>query len=137
MDGQGKVLIVDDHRALAENLAEIVELAGYDAIAVESAEAALDCLDGEPIVAVITDYRLPGRTGAELIEELRRRGKGFPVFVMSAFADVDTVAYACKAGARDVVDKPIEIGHILSFVAELRLDSRASPRAGAGAGSGA
>ena len=74
----GKILIVDDHIDLAENLAEILENAGYETVVADSAEAALDRLERKDIGALITDYRLPGRNGAELIAELRRRGDRIP-----------------------------------------------------------
>jgi DNA-binding response OmpR family regulator len=115
----GKILVVDDHRDLAENLAEILEGAGYQAIVAESAEAALACLEHETVVALITDYRLPGRSGAELIKELRRRGNAMPAIVMSAFTDDDTIAIARTAGARDVLPKPIELSRLFSFVTDL------------------
>jgi DNA-binding NtrC family response regulator len=115
----GKILVVDDHRDLAENLAEILEGAGYEAIVAESAEAALTQLEHEEVAALITDYRLPGRTGAELIKELRRRGKDMPAIVMSAFTDDDTIAISRSAGALDVLAKPVELGRLFSFVTDL------------------
>jgi DNA-binding NtrC family response regulator len=116
---QGKILVVDDHRDLAENLAEILEGAGYEAIVADSAEAALAHLEHEQVVALITDYRLPGRTGAELIKELRHRGNAIPAIVMSAFTDDETIAIARKAGAMDVLPKPVELTRLFSFVSDL------------------
>jgi DNA-binding response OmpR family regulator len=118
----GKILVVDDHRDLAENLAEILEGAGFEAIVAESAEAALACLEHETVVGLVTDYRLPGRSGAELIKELRRRGNRVPAIVMSAFTDDDTIATARTAGASDVLPKPVELARLFSFVSDLSVN---------------
>jgi DNA-binding NtrC family response regulator len=92
----GKILIVDDHVDLADNLAEILENAGYQTVVADSAEAALDRLERNDVAALITDYRLPGLNGAELIVELRRRGLTIPAVVMSAFTDDRTIDKATQ-----------------------------------------
>jgi DNA-binding NtrC family response regulator len=116
----GKILVVDDHVDLAENIAEVLAGAGYETMVAASAEAALARMESEPVVALITDYRLPGRNGAELIRELRRRGNDIPVLVMSAFTDEDTIESARSAGAVDVLAKPVELERLISLVASLQ-----------------
>jgi DNA-binding NtrC family response regulator len=112
----GKILIVDDHIDLAENLAEILENAGYETVVADSAEAALDRLDRKDIGALITDYRLPGRNGAELIAEVRRRGERIPAVVISAFTDDATIDLASRAGAMEVMAKPVDLPRLLGLV---------------------
>ncbi len=112
----GKILIVDDHIDLAENLAEILENAGYQTVIADSAEAALDRLERKDVAALITDYRLPGRNGAELIAELRRRGDRIPALVMSAFTDDATIELASRAGALEVMAKPVDLARMLHLV---------------------
>jgi DNA-binding response OmpR family regulator len=62
---------------------------------------------------------LPGKTGAELIKELRRRDNQMPAIVMSAFTDDDTIAIARKAGAREVLAKPVDLGLLFALMKEL------------------
>jgi DNA-binding NtrC family response regulator len=111
-----RVLVVDDHLDLAENIAEILEGAGFRTAVAGSAEEALERLESGDIAALITDFRLPGRSGAELIAELRRRGSSLPAVVMSAYTDDDTIASARQAGATEVLSKPVEIPRLMSLV---------------------
>lgn len=115
----GKVLVVDDHVHLAENLAEILEGGGHQVLVAHSAEAALQILAQGDVVALITDYRLPGMSGAALIAELRRQGSSIPALVISAFNDDDTIAQARAAGAFEVLTKPVQIDRLLSLVADM------------------
>jgi two-component system, response regulator PdtaR len=118
----GKILVVDDHVDLADNLAEILENAGYQAVVADSAEAALDRLERNDIAALITDYRLPGLNGAELILEIRRRGSPIPAVVMSAFTDDQTIDRASRAGALEVLPKPLDLPHLFQVAKALGRD---------------
>jgi DNA-binding response OmpR family regulator len=120
----GVVLIVDDHVHLAENLAEILESEGYQVDVADSAEAALARIEKGGVVALITDFRLPGMTGAGLIAKLRVGGCDVPALVMSAFTDDETIATARAAGAFDVLAKPIEIERLLALVDAMGSDER-------------
>jgi CheY-like chemotaxis protein len=115
MEG-ARILVVDDHAHLAENIAEILENEGYQTRVAISAEQALDTLDRDEIHALITDYRLPGLTGAQLIREMRLRGSQIPAVVMSAYSDEETIAVARAAGAREVLTKPVVIVQLLGLV---------------------
>jgi CheY-like chemotaxis protein len=116
-----RILVVDDHVYLAENIAEILEGEGYQTRVALSAEQALDTLDRDEIHALITDYRLPGRNGAQLIGEIRRRGRQIPAVVMSAYSDEATMAAARAAGALEVMTKPVGIPQLLGLMASLRI----------------
>jgi DNA-binding response OmpR family regulator len=118
----GKVLVVDDHVDLAENIAEVLDGGGYDVITAGSAEEALVLLERGDVAALVTDYRLPGRNGAELIQEVRRRGSDIPALVMSAFTDDDTIEASRAAGAADVLAKPVPLDRLLSLMNTLGSD---------------
>jgi CheY-like chemotaxis protein len=127
----GRILIVDDHVELAENLAEILEGAGYLTTVAASAEAGLEAVGRGDVLAVVTDYRLPGMNGAQLIAELRRRGILIPAVMISAFADDQAIARATAAAlqnerwtAQDPSlieaaqwEKPVEVEQLLTWVA--------------------
>jgi two-component system response regulator (stage 0 sporulation protein F) len=114
-----RILVVDDHLDLAENIAEILQGAGYETAVAGSAEAALERIGEGDIAALITDFRLPGRNGAELIAELRRRGNDIPAVVMSAYTDEDTIDTAEQAGATEVLAKPVPIPRLMALVEAL------------------
>ena len=109
----GIILVVDDHAALAENLAEILADAGYQTAWTDSAESALQTIERGGVAALITDYRLPGLNGAQLIAEIRKRGIGIPAVVMSAHTDLETIGFAESAGALRVLPKPVDRRQLL------------------------
>ncbi len=118
VDSRLRLLIVDDHVDLAENLAEILADAGYEADIAETAEQALERLSEVEYQGVITDFRLPGRSGVELLVELRQAGHQLPVVMVSAFADSEVVAEAEQVGALDVLSKPVDFDRLFALVAE-------------------
>lgn len=115
----GTILVVDDHVALAENLAEILGDVGYQTAWTDSAESALDTVGRGGIAALITDYRLPGLNGAQLIAELRRRGIDIPAVVMSAHTDQETIGSSETAGALEVFPKPVDVAQLMRMVEAL------------------
>ena len=114
-----RILLVEDDRDLAENLAEILVDLGYEVALAESAEKALELVQAGSFQSIITDFRLPGRNGIELIQELRAAGIAVPVVVVSAFMDHRMAERAELAGALDVVVKPVNLEHLLGILAEL------------------
>ncbi|MDX2019553.1 MAG: response regulator [Deltaproteobacteria bacterium] len=114
-----RILVVDDHTELAENLAEILDGEGYLAAVAESAEAALARVPVDEFHALITDFRLPGKSGPELITALHQLGYGFPSLVVSAFTDPQTIAQAHEAGANAVLPKPVDIKALLAALQQV------------------
>ncbi|HET9958149.1 MAG TPA: response regulator, partial [Polyangiaceae bacterium] len=74
-----RLLIVEDDPDLAENLVELCEAQGFCADVSPSAEKAMDRVGCQPYRGIISDYRLPGQSGVELISALRRSGYALPV----------------------------------------------------------
>ena len=114
-----RILVVDDHIELAENIAEILDAAGYATAVAASAEAALARMPSDSFDALVTDYRLPGLSGADLLSALTRQGIALPAVVMSAYTDPDTIATARSAGAHAVLAKPIDIEGLLRALSEI------------------
>jgi DNA-binding NtrC family response regulator len=104
-----RILIVDDNVGLAENIAEILSMDGHVTFVAASAEEALaDALSPSPDV-VVTDYRLPGISGAMLLRRLSAQGLRLRTIVMSAFTDDKTIEDAHSVGA-EFVPKPLDFG---------------------------
>ena len=110
---RGRILVVDDQVALAENIAEVLESVGFQTEVAASAEAAIARVRQGGITAVITDFKLPGLTGAELINELRRAGERIPALVMSAYTDERTIQAAQAAGAWLFLPKPVPLAQLM------------------------
>ena len=110
---RGCVLVVDDQIGLAENIAEILQGVGFQTEVAGSAEEGLARVAKGGISAVVTDFKLPGASGAQMIEELRRRGEGMPVLMMSAYTDEGTIGQSRAAGAWLFLPKPVPLSTLL------------------------
>jgi DNA-binding response OmpR family regulator len=100
------VLVVDDNLSLAENLAEVLVLGGDAAVVATSAGAALVEAVARPPDVVVTDFRLPDMSGAQLVSRLRAAGVQAQAIVISAHTDDETITAARDAGATFVA-KPV------------------------------
>ena len=137
-----RILIVDDENRYAAVLARTLAYEGFDQVeTAESAEEALRIIASAPFDLVITDLRLPRRSGLELMGEVRRRHPATAFVLMTAFADVATARDALKGGALDYLVKPFDTRELVALVrqAEARhLEARpAAPAAPAASASGA
>ncbi len=116
MSGDLIVHVVDDDDALRDSIAFLLSSADLAARTYASAQALLDCVaDIEP-GCIITDIRMPGMNGLELVEELKRRGVGLPAIVLTGHADVGLAVAAMKAGVADFLEKPINDEALLRSV---------------------
>ncbi len=102
-----RVLLVDDEDSLRLALKTYLRKQGWEVTAVGSVDEALAHLERDPAEYVVTDVRMPGgRSGMELLTEVRRRWSGTTVLVMSAYGSHDDALAAIKAGAQDYLTKP-------------------------------
>src|SRR6202140_4055749 len=106
------ILIVDDE-AVARRLVEnMVQKCGYDAIVVDSGDAAVATLtapDAPVIDAMVLDLVMPGLDGMGVLAKIRDAGLNVPVIVQTAHGGIDNVVSAMRAGAHDFVVKPVGI----------------------------
>src|SRR5262245_13235584 len=108
MTATRELLIVDDDDALRGMLRELFQDAGYRVWDAPSAEDALELTRDHELDAVLSDVNMPGRSGIELVGELRRVRYDTPVVLMTAFASVSSAVEAMRAGAFDYITKPFE-----------------------------
>ena len=111
-----EILIVEDDRDLAENLAELLEGRGYATTIAGSAERALELVGTRAFSGIITDFRLPGLDGIEFIEALRKLDAKLPVAVVSAFMDERMAEAAQAAGALEVLHKPVKFDRLFELL---------------------
>lgn len=114
----GKVLLVEDDRALREALADTLELAGHDYCAVASGEEALKVVAQGAFSLVVSDVNMPGMDGHQLLAVLRERYPQLPVLLMTAYGAVERAVDAMRQGAVDYLVKPFEPGALLALVSK-------------------
>jgi two-component system, LuxR family, response regulator FixJ len=116
MPGSSVVHVIDDDEALRESLAFLLGTAHLEVRTYESATAFLDALPRAEPGCVITDVRMPGHSGVELLRRLKGLEAAFPVIVITGHGDVPLAVEAMKLGAADFFEKPFEDDALLAAV---------------------
>jgi len=111
------IFIVDDDLSVRRSLARLLMSAGYDVVACATAEEFL-ALDVARPACLVTDVRMPGMTGLDLLEALRSSGRDLPIILSSGDADAATAAQASARGAFRFVSKPFEPDELLGALEE-------------------
>jgi two-component system response regulator FixJ len=111
------VFIVDDDPAIRDSLVLMLRGAGFRARAFASADDFLENLPADKSACIISDVRMPGLQGPELIQKLKEvRGARWPVIVITGHADVPLAVQLMKAGVVDFIEKPFDPEQILTCV---------------------
>ena len=110
-----RILVADDEEGIRTFLAEVLELDDHDVHQAHDGDAAADAADARAFDVVLTDLKMPGRTGMELLQKLQAEQPEVQVIVLTAHGTVETAVEAMKLGAFDYLQKPI------GSPAELRL----------------
>jgi two-component system nitrogen regulation response regulator GlnG len=112
-----RIWVVDDDRAVRFVLATALREAGFAVTAFAAAAEALDTLQREDAPAlVVTDVRMPGDSGLQLLEKLKAAKPDLPVIVMSAHTDVASTAGAFRGGAHEFLSKPFDLDEAVALV---------------------
>jgi CheY-like chemotaxis protein len=111
------VLIVDDNLELAENLAEILSDEGFDCEMADSGEGALELMRTRTFSLVISDIRMAGMSGIELLRQVNVQAPATPVVLMTAYARDRVMQDAALHGAVDVLRKPVDMAALCDLVA--------------------
>jgi DNA-binding NtrC family response regulator len=115
------ILVIEDEEKLRRVIGMHLGAAGYQVKAAGTAEEGIKHADDVDLI--LTDLKLPGMNGLELLEKLRAQNWGAPVIVMSAFGTVENAVEAMKKGAVDFLPKPFSLDH-LTVVVEKALEVR-------------
>jgi two-component system response regulator FixJ len=110
------VHIVDDDPAVRDSLSFLLSSSGMTPLIYESALALLDRVGALEPGCIVTDVRMPGMTGLELVVKLKERGLAHPVIVITGHGDVALAVEAMKAGVVDFLEKPFDDEVLLKAV---------------------
>ena len=118
-----KVYLIDDDPVVTFLLVDLTESVNLPYVVFENAvkflEQDLAGLEG----CIVSDLRMPGMSGLELQDELRKRGDNLPMICVSAFAEVESVVRAMRGGALDFFQKPFPSQHLIERIQDgLRID---------------
>ncbi|MBB5709563.1 response regulator FixJ [Sphingomonas xinjiangensis] len=102
------VYVIDDDDGARHSLEFLLDCAGIRVRSFASADAFLAASPPLAGGCVVTDVRMPGRSGIELVEEMNRRGTDVPVIVITGHADVPLAIQAMHAGVADFIEKPFD-----------------------------
>jgi two-component system response regulator AtoC len=108
MSTMRRLLVVDDDRAMREMLTSLFKERGLTVEDAPSADAALARAAEQDFDVVLSDVRMPGLSGVELVGQLRRLRPSTPVVLMTAFGSIDSAVEAMRTGAFDYLTKPFE-----------------------------
>lgn len=111
-----KILVVDDEQSMRDFLKILLVKDGHDVETAKNAELALVELGRQSYDLVISDIRMPGMSGLELLESIREEHGDLPVILITAFASPDDAVQAMKNGAYDYISKPFNVDEIKSVI---------------------
>ena len=125
-----RILVVDDNPAMADTLADILEVKGFSVHAAASGTEALKILREQPVDILLTDVKMPEMNGLELYRETRKLYPRLITIFMTAYAADELIQQGMAEGVKTVLTKPVDINFLLLlFSAEKRIINRAGQTA--------
>jgi DNA-binding NtrC family response regulator len=103
---RGRILVVDDEADIRESFETLLELEGYQVALAENGAAGLKKFESAMFDLVLLDLMMPDQSGLEVLDEIRKRDRETPVFLITAYGSVEVAVQALKSGANDYFSKP-------------------------------
>jgi two-component system response regulator FixJ len=116
MAHRGKVYVIDDDDAMRDSLDFLLGAADFHVTLFESAQHFLDALPDASFGCVVSDVRMPGIDGIEMLKRLKASRSIFPVVIMTGHGDVPLAVEAMKLGAVDFLEKPFEDDRLIGMI---------------------
>jgi two-component system, LuxR family, response regulator FixJ len=110
------VHVIDDDDAVRESLEFLLRAAKIEVRTYDSATAFLNAMPGDAAGCIVTDVRMPGVSGVDLLRQLKARGSTMPVIVITGHGDIQLAVEAMKIGAADFLEKPFDDEALLASV---------------------
>jgi len=116
MTTNGHVYVIDDDEAMRDSLNFLLDSAGFGVTLFDDAQAFLDALPGLAFGCIVSDVRMPGLDGIELLKRMKARQSPFPILIMTGHGDVPLAVEAMKLGAVDFLEKPFDDDRLTSMI---------------------
>lgn len=118
------ILVVDDAEAISKALRDVLTMNGYAVRIAPSGERALQIMETAQIDLVITDLKMSGISGLELLKRIKDKSPMLPVVILTGFGDMDSVIEAMRYGVADYLKKPFSVNEVLQVTARELMRSR-------------
>jgi len=118
-----RLLVIDDEKNIREGLAESLCSDGYEVICAENGDAGWELFCKGDVDLVITDLKMPGVSGEELMRRILAASPGFPVIILTGHGTIEAAVAAMREGAWDFMSKPVDLDH-LSLKVKRALENR-------------
>lgn len=109
---RGVILVVDDEKRQRETLAGVITGWGHEVRLAADAQAALEMVAGEAVDLILTDLRMPGLSGLDLLARCRELRPDIGVIMMTAYGSIEAAVDAMRHGAADFVTKPVDLDQL-------------------------
>jgi two-component system response regulator FixJ len=116
MPHRGKVYVIDDDEAMRDSLNFLLDSANFNVTLFESALRFLEALPNLAFGCVVSDVRMPGLDGIELLKRMKADQSRFPIVIMTGHGDVPLAVEAMKQGAVDFLEKPFEDDRLIGMI---------------------
>lgn len=116
MTGKGPVYVIDDDDAMRDSLQFLLDSANFETRLFETAQAFLEALPAITSGCVVSDIRMPGIDGIELLKRVKSAKVSLPVIIMTGHGDIPLAVEAMKLGAVDFLEKPFEDDRLLARI---------------------
>ena len=108
MPHKGNVYVIDDDPAMRDSLDFLLGSAGFNVTLFDSAQKFLEAMPSLAFGCVVSDVRMPGMDGIDLLRQLKKEPKTLPIVIMTGHGDIPLAVEAIKLGAIDFLEKPFE-----------------------------
>jgi two-component system response regulator FlrC len=120
-----RILVVDDEQGIRDVVRDILEAGGYEVVPAPSAEDALRILEEQTFAIVLSDVKMPGMSGIELLSAIKKRRPDLPVILLTAFGTIPQAVEAIREGALDFLEKPVKSPKVLRGIVRRGIDAAA------------
>jgi len=117
--GKKRILIIEDDEEMRSLLKEFLDEEGYETDSVDNGSEAFHRLVGEVFDLVITDIRMPGLTGLDILPGVRKLQPEAPIIVMTAFGSDEVYHKVLERGATAYLEKPIHLDHLRNLIQKM------------------
>jgi DNA-binding NtrC family response regulator len=122
-----KILVVDDEEGARELFNTILSDEGYDVTLANDGTDALTRMQADSFDLVVTDIKMPGMDGLQLLQEIRKTGSKADVIMVTAYGEVESYLKAMSLGAAEYINKPIRIKELKRIVHKVLTERKARP----------